>query len=114
MPLPVAVVAIICIIMGSLFILFVMICTVQLMDCHMEYSRRRRRRRVIPIGSANWARRVIRLREIRRQMYEVQLEKHYKQQEKVNTQIKNTVIFINPDNTIQIGFKEQTFHPNVK
>ncbi len=113
MPLPVAVVAIICIIMGSLFILFVMICTIQLMDCHMDYSRRRRRR-VIPIGSANWARRVIRLREIRRQMYEVQLEKHYKQQEKVNTQIKNTVIFINPDNTIQIGFKEQTFHPNVK
>jgi hypothetical protein len=100
--------------MASLFILFVMICTVQLMDCHMEYSRRRRRRRIIPIGSANWARRVIRLREIRRQMYEVQLEKHYKQQEKVNTQIKNTVIFINPDNTIQIGFKEQTFHPNVK
>ena len=114
MPLPVAVIAVICIIMGSLFILFVMICTIQLMDCHTEYSHVRRRRRVIPIGSANWARRVIRLRELRRQMYEVQLEEHYKQQEKVNTQIKNTVIFINPDNTIQIGFKEQTFHPNVK
>ena len=115
MPLPVAVIAVICVVMGSLFILFVMICTVQLMDCHMEYSRRRRRRRrIIPIGSANWARRVIRLRELRRQMYEVQLEEHYKQQEKVNSQIKNTVIFINPDNTIQIGFKEQTFQPNVK
>ena len=115
MPLPVEVLVIGSVIIGSLFILFVMICTVQLMDCHTEYSqRRRRRRRIIPIGSANWARRVIRLRELRRQLYEVQLEEHYKQQEKVNTQIKNTVIFINPDNTIQIGFKEQTFHPNVK
>jgi len=75
------------------------------MDWDAEYSRRQRRR-VIPIGSAAWARRVIRLRELTRQSTEVQLEEHYKQQEKINTQIKKTVIFINPDNTIQIGFKQ--------
>ena len=103
MPLPIELVAVICVVMGSLFIIFVMICAVQLMDWNMEYSRRRRR--VIPVGSAAWARRVIRLRELTRQMYEVQLEEHYKKQEKINAQIKNSVIFINPDHTVQIGFK---------
>ena len=88
MPLPVELVAVICVVMGSLFIIFVMICAVQLIDWNTEYSRRRRRR-VIPIGSATWARRVIRLRELTRQMYEVQLEEHYKKQEKINAQIKN-------------------------
>ena len=106
MPLPVELVAVICVVMGSLFIIFVMICAVQLIDWTTEYSRRRRRRRVIPIGSATWARRVIRLRELTRQMYEVQLEEHYKKQEKINAQIKNSVIFINPDHTVQIGFKQ--------
>ena len=105
MPLPVELVAVICVVMGSLFIIFIIICVVQLMDWDAEYSRRQRRR-VIPIGSAAWARRVIRLRELTRQSTEVQLEEHYKQQEKINTQIKKTVIFINPDNTIQIGFKQ--------
>ena len=38
MPLPVELVAVICVVMGSLFIIFVMICTVQLMDWNTEYS----------------------------------------------------------------------------
>jgi len=64
-----------------------------------------RRRRVAPIGSANWARRIIRARELSRQIYEIELKKHYEKQQKINEQIKNSVIFINPDHTVQIGFQ---------
>jgi hypothetical protein len=49
--------------------------------------------------------RLIRLHQLRRQIYEIQSEEHYKQQQKVNEEIKNSVIFINPDHTMQIGFK---------
>ena len=72
------------------------------MNYQFEYSRRRRRRhnQIAPMS------RIFRLLEIRRQIYEIQSEEHYKQQQKVNEEIKNTVIFINPDNTMQIGYKE--------
>jgi len=62
-------------------------------------------RRVAPIGSANWARRIIRARELSRQFYEIELQNHYEKQQKINEQIKNSVIFINPDHTVQIGFQ---------
>ena len=63
------------------------------------------RRRVAPVGSANWARRIIRARELSRQFYEIELQNHYEKQQKINEQIKNSVIFINPDRTVQIGFQ---------
>ena len=62
-------------------------------------------RRVAPVGSANWARRIIRARELSRQFYEIELQNHYEKQQKINEQIKNSVIFINPDHTVQIGFQ---------
>ena len=87
---------------GILAMLFVVVFGYQIMHYQFEYSRRRRRRnQIIPMS------RIFRLLEIRRQMYEIQLEQHYKQQEKVNEQIKNSVIFINPDHTMQIGFTQQ-------
>ena len=102
MALPVEVVIILCIMCGILAMLFVVVFGYQIMHYQFEYSRRRRRRnQIIPMS------RIFRLLEIRRQMYEIQLEQHYKQQEKVNEQIKNSVIFINPDHTMQIGFTEQ-------
>ena len=82
--------------------LFIVVFGYQIMHYQFEYSRRRRRRnQILPMS------RIFRLLEIRRQMYEIQLEQHYKQQEKVNEQIKNSVIFINPDHTMQIGFTQQ-------
>ena len=102
MALPVEVVIILCIMCGILAMLFVVVFGYQIMHYQFEYSRRRRRRnQIIPMS------RIFRLLEIRRQMYEIQLEQHYKQQEKVNEQIKNSVIFINPDHTMQIGFTQQ-------
>tara|TARA_Y100000992_G_scaffold245135_1_gene176278 strand:- start:2315 stop:2629 length:315 start_codon:yes stop_codon:yes gene_type:complete len=62
-------------------------------------------RRVAPVGSANWARRIIRARELSRQFYEIEMQNHYEKQQKINEQIKNSVIFINPDHTVQIGFQ---------
>ena len=102
MALPVEVIIILCIMCGILAMLFVVVFGYQIMHYQFEYSRRRRRRnQIIPMS------RIFRLLEIRRQMYEIQLEQHYKQQEKVNEQIKNSVIFINPDHTMQIGFTQQ-------
>ena len=102
MALPVEVVIILCIMCGILAMLFVVVFGYQIMHYQFEYSRRRRRRnQILPMS------RIFRLLEIRRQMYEIQLEQHYKQQEKVNEQIKNSVIFINPDHTMQIGFTQQ-------
>ena len=102
MALPVEVVIILCIMCGILAMLFVVVFGYQIMHYQFEYSRRRRRRKqILPMS------RIFRLLEIRRQMYEIQLEQHYKQQEKVNEQIKNSVIFINPDHTMQIGFTQQ-------
>ena len=102
MPLPVEVVIILCIMCGILAMLFVVVFCYQIMHYQFEYSRRRRRRnnQIIPVN------RLIRLQQLRRQIYEIQSEEHYKQQQKVNEQIKNTVIFINPDNTMQIGFSQ--------
>ena len=103
MPLPVEAVIILCIMCGILAMLFVVVFGYQIMHYQFEYSRRRRRRhnQIIPVN------RLIRLHQLRRQMYEIQSEEHYKQQQKVNEEIKNTVIFINPDNTMQIGFKQR-------
>ena len=97
MPLPVEVVIILCIMCGTLAILFIVVFSFQIMQYQIEYNRRNNQ--VIPMS------RIIRLHQLRRQIYEIQLEQHYKQQEKVNEQIKNSVIFINPDHTMQIGFK---------
>ena len=99
MPLPVEVVIILCIMCGILAMLFVVVFGYQIMHYQFEYSRRRRNNQIIPVS------RLIRLQQLRRQIYEIQSEEHYKQQQKVNEQIKNTVIFINPDHTMQIGFK---------
>ncbi len=102
MALPVEVVIILCIMCGILAMLFIVVFGYQIMHYQFEYSIRiRRLNQILPIS------RIFRLIEIRRQMYEIQLEQHYKQQEKVNEQIKNSVIFINPDHTMQIGFTEQ-------
>ena len=103
MPLPVEAVIILCIMCGILAMLFVVVFGYQIMNYQFEYSRRRRRRhnQIAPMS------RIFRLLEIRRQIYEIQSEEHYKQQQKVNEEIKNTVIFINPDNTMQIGFKQR-------
>ena len=99
MPLPVEVVIILCIMCGILAMLFVVVFGYQIMHYQFEYSRRRRNHQIIPVS------RLIRLQQLRRQIYEIQSEEHYKQQQKVNEEIKNTVIFINPDHTMQIGFK---------
>ena len=99
MPLPVEVVIILCIMCGILAMLFVVIFGYQIMHYQFEYSRRRRNNQIIPVS------RLIRLQQLRRQIYEIQSEEHYKQQQKVNEEIKNSVIFINPDHTMQIGFK---------
>ena len=103
MPLPTEAVIVLCIMCGVFFILFIFVIASQIMHYQFEYSRRRRRRhnQIIPVN------RLIRLHQLRRQMYEIQSEEHYKQQQKVNEEIKNTVIFINPDNTMQIGFKQR-------
>ena len=100
MPLPVEVVIILCIMCGILAMLFVVVFGYQIMHYQFEYSRRRRNNQIIPVS------RLIRLQQLRRQIYEIQSEEHYKQQQKVNEEIKNSVIFINPDNTMQIGYKE--------
>jgi len=99
MPLPVEAVIILCIMCGILAMLFVVIFGYQIMHYQFEYSRRRRNNQIIPVS------RLIRLQQLRRQIYEIQSEEHYKQQQKVNEEIKNSVIFINPDHTMQIGFK---------
>tara|TARA_B100001173_G_C15990755_1_gene548854 strand:+ start:1239 stop:1541 length:303 start_codon:yes stop_codon:yes gene_type:complete len=99
MPLPVEVVIILCIMCGILAMLFVVVFGYQIMHYQFEYSRRRRNNQIIPVS------RLIRLQQLRRQIYEIQSEEHYKQQQKVNEEIKNSVIFINPDHTMQIGFK---------
>ena len=102
MPLPVEVVIVLCIMFGTLAILFIVVFLSQaIMQYQLEYNRILRNNQVMPIS------RIIRLHHLRRHLYEIQLEQHYKQQEKVNEQIKNSVIFINPDHTMQIGFKEQ-------
>ena len=102
MPLPVEVVIVLCIMFGTLAILFIVVFLSQaITQYQLEYNRILRNNQVMPIS------RIIRLHQLRRQIYEIQLEQHYKQQEKVNEQIKNSVIFINPDHTMQIGFKEQ-------
>ena len=102
MPLPVEVVIVLCIMFGTLAILFIVVFLSQaIMQYQLEYNRILRNNQVMPIS------RIIRLHQLRSQIYEIQLEQHYKQQEKVNEQIKNSVIFINPDHTMQIGFKEQ-------
>ena len=84
---------------GILAMLFVVVFGYQIMHYQFEYSRRRRNNQIIPVS------RLIRLQQLRRQIYEIQSEEHYKQQQKVNEEIKNSVIFINPDHTMQIGFK---------
>ena len=100
MPLPVEVVIVLCIMFGTLAILFIVVFLSQAITQYQrEYNRILRNNQVMPIS------RIIRLHQLRRQIYEIQLEHHYKKQEKVNEQIKNSVIFINPDHTMQIGFK---------
>ena len=99
MPLPVEVIIVLCIMCGILAMLFVVVFGYQIMHYQFEYSRRRRNNQIIPVS------RLIRLQQLRRQIYEIQSEEHYKQQQKVNEEIKNSVIFINPDHTMQIGFK---------
>jgi len=79
-----------------LSVIFIIILAFQIQKWNNENIRRRR---VLPIN------RLIRLHQLRRQIYEIQSEEHYKQQQKVNEEIKNSVIFINPDHTMQIGFK---------
>lgn len=97
MPLPVEVVIVLCIMCGAITILCILFFAFQIMQYQLEYNRRNNQ--IIPVS------RLIRLQQLRRQIYEIQSEEHYKQQQKVNEQIKNTVIFINPDHTMQIGFK---------
>ena len=97
MPLPVEVVIVLCIMCGAITILCILFFAFQIMQYQLEYNRRNNQ--IIPVS------RLIRLHQLRRQIYEIQSEEHYKQQQKVNEQIKNTVIFINPDHTMQIGFK---------
>ena len=103
MPLPTEAVIVLCIMCGVFFILFIFVIASQIMHYQFEYSRRRRQRhnQIAPMS------RITRLLQLRRQIYEIQLEQHYKKQEKINEQIKNSVIFINPDHTMQIGFTEQ-------
>ena len=97
MPLPLEVVIVLCIMCGAITILCILFFAFQIMQYQLEYNRRNNQ--IIPVS------RLIRLHQLRRQIYEIQTEEHYKQQQKVNEQIKNTVIFINPDHTMQIGFK---------
>ena len=97
MPLPVEVVIVLCIMCGAITILCILFFAFQIMQYQLEYNRRNNQ--IIPVS------RLIRLQQLRRQIYEIQSEEHYKQQQKVNEEIKNSVIFINPDHTMQIGFK---------
>ena len=97
MPLPVEVVIVLCIMCGAITILCILFFAFQIMQYQLEYNRRNNQ--IIPVN------RLIRLQQLRRQIYEIQSEEHYKQQQKVNEEIKNSVIFINPDHTMQIGFK---------
>ena len=96
MPLPVEVVIVLCIMCGAITILCILFFAFQIMQYQLEYNRRNNQ--IIPVS------RLIRLQQLRRQIYEIQSEEHYKQQQKVNEEIKNSVIFINPDHTMQIGF----------
>ena len=97
MPLPLEVVIVLCIMCGAITILCILFFAFQIMQYQFEYNRRNNQ--IIPVS------RLIRLQQLRRQIYEIQSEEHYKQQQKVNEEIKNSVIFINPDHTMQIGFK---------
>jgi hypothetical protein len=97
MPLPLEVVIVLCIMCGAITILCILFFAFQIMQYQLEYNRRNNQ--IIPVS------RLIRLQQLRRQIYEIQSEEHYKQQQKVNEEIKNSVIFINPDHTMQIGFK---------
>ena len=94
---------IICIIVVNICLSFIIVCIAK--EILRTLPLTNSRRRVAPIGSANWVRIIIRARELSRQIYEIELQNHYEKQQKINEQIKKSVIFINPDHTVQIGFQ---------
>ena len=73
-----------------------MILTFQIQKWNNENMRRKR---ILPIN------RLIILHQLRRQLYQVELEKHHEKQQKVMEQLKKTVIFVNPDKTMNIGIR---------
>ena len=71
-----------------LSVIFIIVLAFQIQKWNNENMRRRR---VLPIN------RLIRLQQLRRQLYQVELDKHYEKQQQVMEQLKKTVVFVNPD-----------------
>ena len=94
MPLSENVIILIIVATILLSIIFIIILAFQIQKWNNENIRRRR---VLPIN------RLIRLHQLRRQLYQVELDKHYEKQQQVMEQLKKTVVFVNPDRTMNIG-----------
>lgn len=65
-----------------LSIIFIIILAFQIQKWNNENIRRIRRRRVLPIN------RLIRLHQLRSQLYQVELDKHYEKRQQVIEQLK--------------------------
>lgn len=96
MPLSESVIILLIVATILLSIIFIIILAFQIQKWNNENIRRRR---VLPIN------RLIRLQQLRRQLYQVELDKHYEKQQQVMEQLKKTVVFVNPDKTMNIGIR---------
>ncbi len=95
MPLSTIFLIILIVLILTISMIFFTLCAKQLID---EYHQRYNRRAIAPLN------RVIRLHYLRHQIHEIQMRRHYEQQQKVNEQLRNSVIVINADNTMGIAF----------
>ena len=95
MPLSIIFLIILIVLILTISMIFFTLCAKQLID---EYHQRYNHRAISPLN------RLIRLHYLRQQIHEIQLQRHYEQQRRVNEQIKNSVVVINADNTMGIGF----------
>ena len=97
MPLSTTFIIILIVLILTISIIFFILCTTQILE---EYTQHHNHRSVAPLN------RLIRLHYLRRQIHEIQLQQHYERQKRVNEQVRNSVVVINADNTIGIGFSD--------
>ena len=100
MYIPVFVIVTLMVAASGICLILLIFLVIGIMD--LENERIRRNRRVIP-NSLIRIRRIRQLTERRRQ-YEMQ---HLENQQKVNEQIKDCIIIINPDQSVKLGYKSK-------
>lgn len=84
-----------------LFVLFVVVGVAIIRNANLLIFNYRRR--VTPITIREQVNITVRLSNALEEIDNIEFENHYKKQKKINQQIQNNVIFINPDDSIQIG-----------